>query len=59
MEDVMQTEQNKPQEQPAEGDRDMIDRELKRQDGKLAEDNRKPVDEQQPDPAAPDASKPA
>lgn len=55
----MQTEQNKPQEQPAEGDRDMIDRELKRQDGKLAEDNRKPVDEQQPDPAAPDASKPA
>jgi hypothetical protein len=58
MEDVMQIEQNKPQEQHAEGDRDMIDRELKRQDGKLAEDNRKPVDEQQPHPAAPDASKP-
>ena len=44
----MEAKTNTPQEQPAEGDRDTINRELKRQDEKLAKDNRKTMDKGEP-----------
>ncbi|MDX3924969.1 MAG: hypothetical protein QHC90_04060 [Shinella sp.] len=44
----MKPETHKPQDQPAEGDRETIERELKRQDEKIPERNKKAMDEAAP-----------